>query len=65
MTSVSAFTNSPTGGSWRYHQRIVGLLVKAGADVNLADRDGVKPLEHARSRGYREIEAILASAGAR
>jgi hypothetical protein len=40
-------------------------LVKAGADVDLADRDGVKPLQHARSRGYREIEAILASAGAR
>jgi ankyrin repeat protein len=46
------------------HQRIVDLLVKARADINLADRDGVKPLQHARSRGYREIEAILVSAGA-
>lgn len=46
------------------HQRIVELLVKAGADINLADRDGVKPLQHARSRGYREIEAILVAAGA-
>jgi ankyrin repeat protein len=46
------------------HQRIVNLLVKAGADINLADRDGVKPLQHARSRGYREIEAILVAAGA-
>ena len=53
------------GDGGERHQRIVGLLVKAGADVNLADRDGVKPLQHARSRGYREIEAILASAGAR
>jgi uncharacterized protein len=46
------------------HQRIVELLVKAGADINLADRDGMKPLQHARSRGYREIEAILVAAGA-
>ncbi|MBZ6078231.1 ankyrin repeat domain-containing protein [Microvirga sp. WGZ8] len=46
------------------HQQIVELLVKAGADINLADRDGVKPLQHARSRGFREIEAILVAAGA-
>jgi ankyrin repeat protein len=46
------------------HQRIVGLLVKTDADINLADRDGVKPLQHARIRGYREIEAILVAAGA-
>ena len=53
------------GDGGERHQQIVGLLVKAGADVDLADRDGVKPLQHARSRGYREIEAILASADAR
>ncbi|MBL0406625.1 ankyrin repeat domain-containing protein [Microvirga aerilata] len=46
------------------HQRIVELLVKAGASISLTDRDGVKPLQHARSRGYREIEAILVAAGA-
>jgi ankyrin repeat protein len=46
------------------HQQIVELLVKAGADINLADRDGVKLLQQARSRGYREIEAILVAAGA-
>lgn len=47
------------------HQAIVDLLVKAGANVNLADNEGVTPLRHARSRRYREIEAILAAAGAR
>jgi ankyrin repeat protein len=46
------------------HQRIVRLLVKAGADINLADQDSVKPLQHAHSRGYREIEAFLVAAGA-
>jgi uncharacterized protein len=52
------------GNGGERHQQIVELLAKAGADINLADRDGVKPLQHARSRGYREIEAILVAAGA-
>jgi ankyrin repeat protein len=47
------------------HQQILDLLVKAGADVNLADGNGVTPLQHARSAGYREMEQALAAAGAR
>jgi ankyrin repeat protein len=37
------------------HQEIVGLLVDAGADPRIADRDGVTPLEHARKHGFREM----------
>lgn len=44
---------------------IVRLLVAEGADVNLADREGVSPLVHARRRGYEAISGILARAGAR
>lgn len=44
------------------HQRIVKLLVDAGADVDLGDSDGVLPLQHARSHGYREIEMLLVAA---
>ena len=47
------------------HTEVVRLLVKAGADVNLADGNGVTPLTHARERGFEEIAAILESAGAR
>jgi ankyrin repeat protein len=47
------------------HQRIVELLVKAGANPNVADRHGVTPLGHARSRGYEEIARILVAVGAR
>jgi hypothetical protein len=39
--------------------------VDAKANVDLADREGVTPLQHARSRGYKSIETILVAAGAR
>ena len=35
------------------------MLVDAGADRSIADRDGVTALEHARARGYAEIVALL------
>lgn len=41
------------------HVQIVKRLVDAGADVELADRDNVTPIEHAQNRGYTEIVAIL------
>ncbi|HKP09254.1 MAG TPA: ankyrin repeat domain-containing protein [Gaiella sp.] len=44
------------------HTEIVRLLVEAGADVSITDREGVTPLQHARSAGYDEIVAVLASA---
>jgi uncharacterized protein len=47
------------------HTEAVRLLVEAGADVNLADSNGVTPLAHARQRGYRQIVEILEAAGAR
>ena len=40
-------------------------LVEAGADVNIADRQGTTPLQHARRRGYVEMARILENAGAR
>jgi uncharacterized protein len=51
-------------GSARYVE-IVRLLVDAWANPNLADRDGVGPLTHARRRGFRAIAEILEAAGAR
>lgn len=52
-----------TGGP--AHEEIVRILLDAGADPNVADRNRVTPLQHARSRGYTRIAAILESAGAR
>ena len=47
------------------HTATVRALVEAGADVNIADKQGATPLQHARRRGYVEIARILENAGAR
>jgi len=47
------------------HQQIVRLLIDHGADLTIADKDGVTPLQHARQRGFTEIERTLIQAGAR
>jgi uncharacterized protein len=49
------------GGS--RHQEIVRVLLGAGADASIGDRDGVTALEHAERLGFAEIAAILRSAG--
>jgi len=46
------------------HQAIVKQLIEAGADVNLADRKGVTPLQHARERGQQAMVALLLAHGA-
>ena len=40
-------------------------VIAAGADVNLADKDGVTPLAHARQRKQQAMVEILTAAGAR
>lgn len=45
-------------------QQIIAELIAYGADVTIADGEGVTPLQHARQRGYREIETQLLAAGA-
>jgi ankyrin repeat protein len=43
------------------HQEIVRILLAAGANLSIADKDGVTPLQHAQRKGYRELAAILAA----
>lgn len=45
-------------GSSRYEE-IVQLLLDAGADANLPDREGVTPSSHARERGYKTMVKML------
>ena len=41
------------------HTEIVRMLLEAGADTTIADREGVTALEHARERGYTEMIRLL------
>jgi len=47
------------------HTEVVRLLVEAGADVNLADSNGVTPLQHAKERGFTKMAEVLEAAGGR
>jgi hypothetical protein len=47
------------------HQRVAQLVLAAGADPNLADKDGITPLAHARRRGQDEVARLIAAAGGR
>ena len=45
------------------HQQIVRLLLGRRAQPNLADRDGVTPLQHALKRDQPEVPALVRAAG--
>lgn len=47
------------------HREIVRMLLARHANPNIADRDGVSPLAHARRRGYADIARLIAGAGGR
>lgn len=51
------------GGS--RHQQVAKLVLDAGANPNLADKDGVTPLQHARKRGQSEVAKLIAAKGGR
>ena len=53
------------GDGGQRHQDVARLVLAAGADSNLADKDGVTPLDHARRRGQREVATIIEAAGGR
>ena len=47
------------------HVEVTKLVLAAGANPNIADRDGVSPLQHARRRSQREVAALIEAAGGR
>ncbi|GGR73218.1 ankyrin repeat protein [Nocardioides luteus] len=49
-------------GSERW-QRVVRALLAHGADADIADRDGVTPLQHARNRSFTEVARIIEQHG--
>ena len=53
------------GDGGKNHVETLRALVEAGADLNLADGNGVRPLALALRRGYTEMSDILKAAGAK
>jgi ankyrin repeat protein len=53
------------GDGGRRHVETLAALVKAGAKLDIADRQGVTPLGQARQRGYGDMVRLLEAAGAR
>lgn len=53
------------GNGGKTHTNIVQLLVDAGCDVNIPDKNGISPLQHAKKSGYKNIVTILEKAGAK
>ena len=47
------------------HTQIVRLLLASGAKPNIADRDGVTPLQHALNRKQAAVAQLLRAAGGR
>ena len=53
------------GDGQQRHVDIVRLLLASNANAQLADKDGVTPVQHARRRGYSAIVKMLEQASAR
>lgn len=51
------------GDGGRDHVEIARLVLAAGADPNIADKDGVSPLAHARRKGQAEVARAITAAG--
>ena len=47
------------------HVEATRLVLGAGADPNMADKDGMMPLAHARAKGQIEIARLIEAAGGR
>jgi ankyrin repeat protein len=45
------------------HQKIVKILLKAGADKKITDNNGKTPLQHAWNLGFKKIVALLKQHG--
>ena len=47
------------GNGSKKYQEVVQELVHAGCNINIPDKDGVTPLQHAAAMDFKEIAVIL------
>ena len=58
------YGNALQAASGNGHEKVVQMLVDAGADVNAQGGDYGNALQTASSRGHEKVEQMLLSAGA-
>jgi uncharacterized protein len=51
------------GDGGNTYVEIIKAVLDAGADPNLADKNGVSPLSHAKSRSYKRIAELISARG--
>ena len=47
------------GDGSKNHVEIVNILIKAGADKNIPDKEGVIAIDHAKNKGFSDIVDLL------
>ncbi|HSV55091.1 MAG TPA: ankyrin repeat domain-containing protein [Burkholderiaceae bacterium] len=62
---TAAIESIVLGNGGPRHQESLRALIQAGANLQLADRQGNTPLQLAKSRGYQEMVRMLENVGAR
>jgi ankyrin repeat protein len=53
------------GDGGPHHVKVATLVLAAGANPNIADKDGVSPLTHAKRKGQHEVATLIEAAGGR
>jgi uncharacterized protein len=49
------------GNGGKQHTEVVQILVNAGCNIDIPDKEGITALQHARSRGFENIVKLLES----
>ncbi|SCB87223.1 ankyrin repeat domain-containing protein [Bacillus wiedmannii] len=52
------------GNGSENHKKVIQMLIDHGADVNMANKENITPLQYAEKRGFKDIANMLRLAGA-
>ncbi|WP_263703409.1 ankyrin repeat domain-containing protein [Bacillus thuringiensis] len=52
------------GNGSENHKKVIQMLIDHGADVNMANKENITPLQYAEKRGFKDIANMLRVAGA-
>ena len=65
LGSTCLFEDRDPGRWGPSHVEVAKLVLATGANTNIADKDGVSPLIHAKRKGQGQVAALIEAAGGR